>query len=168
MLTSDGILNSSSRMLAPVIGTDMTYGGETHSGSFFLSYRCRLLPKFRLGATFAYDKVSKNYIYRLPDEEMRLLSTAGKNHFLTLAVDAQFTYLQSGSGVLSLYWAVSAGASFHKQRLEGLDPYRRNRTLFAYQVSPLGLTLGARQLGAFAEVGFGYRGVLQLGIYARF
>ena len=168
MLTSDGILNGATQMLDPVVGTDITYGGESHSGCFYLSYRARLLPKFRLGATFAYDKVSKDYIYRLPDEGMRLFSTPGKNHFLTVTADAQFSYLQSESGVLSLYWSVSAGVSFHKQRLEGLNEYDRSRTRFAYQVSPLGVTVGAKQLGAFAELGFGYRGVLQLGIYARF
>lgn len=167
-LTSNGVLDGSTEMLGTAAGTDMTYGNESRSGAFALSYRCRLMPKFRLGATFAYEKVTKDYLYRLPDEGMQLFTTPGKNRFLTLTVDTQFTYLQTPSGVFALYWSASAGVTFHRQRLEGLDPSRRSRTRFAYQFSPLGMTLGAKQLGLFGEVGFGYRGIFQLGIYARF
>lgn len=167
-LTSNGVIDGSTEMLGTAAGADQTYGNESRSGAFALSYRCRLMPKFRLGATFAYEKITKDYLYRLPDEGMQLFTTKGKNRFLTLTVDTQFTYLQSPSGVFSLYWAACAGITFHRQRLEGLDPSRRGRTRFAYQFSPLGMTLGAKQLGIFGEVGFGYRGVFQLGFYARF
>ncbi|MDZ7738042.1 MAG: hypothetical protein U5K32_03030 [Bacteroidales bacterium] len=36
-----------------------------------------------------------------------------------------------------------------------------------FQVSPLGFRLG-KQIGAFAEIGFGYKGILNAGISAYF
>ena len=49
---------------------------------------------------------------------------------------------------------------------EAQDEQKRSR--FAYQVVPLGVSVGAPWIGVYAEAGFGYRGVLNLGAYLRF
>ena len=168
MLSANSVVNSYSDMLADFLSDgSVAYANESGSGAICLSYRYRILPRVHLGATLGYERVRKDYVYTvLGAPEI----VGGKNDYLTVAADLQFRYLQVPSGILSLYWGVGLGAGFHKQKLSGFayGPDKYDETRLAYQVTPLGLTVGLKRFGAFAEVGFGYKGIFQFGAYARF
>lgn len=168
MLSANTVVNSYSDMLADFLsdGT-VAYANESNSGAIYFSYSYQVLPRVRFGATLGYERVRKDYVYTLfgaPE------IVGGKNDYLTVAADLQFRYLQVPSGIISLYWGVGLGAGFHKQKLSGFEygPAKYDKTRLAYQVTPLGLTVGLKRFGAFAEVGFGYKGIFQFGAYARF
>lgn len=70
-------------------------------------------------------------------------------------------FLQLYSGVAA---GVSAGKSSPKSGTGG-DSF--SSTDFAFQVNALGLRVG-HNFGAFAELGFGYNGIVSLGVSAKF
>lgn len=168
LLSSNSFIDSYSDILTdfPSDGS-VAFADESNSGAIYFSYRFQILPRVMLGATLGYERVRKNYFYTVggvPEV------AGGKNDYLTIGADLQFRYLQVPSGILSLYWGVGLGAGFHKQKLSGFSygPDKYDKTRLAYQVTPLGLTVGVKRFGAFAEVGFGYKGIFQFGAYTRF
>lgn len=168
MLSANSVVNSYSDLLADFpADRSVAYANESNSGAIYFSYRYRIFPRAMLGATLGYERVRKDYVYTVQGVPG---ITGGKNDYLTLVADLQFQYLQVPSGILSLYWGVGLGAGFHKQKLSDFPfgPNKYDKTRLAYQVTPLGMTLGLKRFGAFAEVGFGYKGVFQFGAYARF
>ncbi len=168
MLAANSVVDSYSDIITDFDHDGIAYTDESASGAFYLSYRYQILPRVMFGATLGYERVSKDYVFTAGAGPLECVG--GKNDYLTVAADLQFRYLQVPSGILSLYWGVGAGAGFHRQKLSGFNygPDKEDTTRFAYQVTPLGMTLGLRSFGAFAEVGFGYRGVFQFGAYFRF
>lgn len=130
------------------------------SGAMYLTWRFKLLPKVSLGATLGYEKVSRDY----PK------SINAKNNFYTIAADIKFNYMKVPSGILTLYWDASLGATFLKQNANMAEAGKEkfSKTSVAYHVSPLGLAVGLPKFGVYGEVGYGYKGILQLGAYVKF
>lgn len=164
LFSSNSLVGNYSDVLKDIVdGKDILQANEHTIGSIYLSYRAKILPKIMLGATVGYERVEKDYGVDAADMK------AGKNNYYTAALDIQFRYLTIPSEVLTLYWSASAGLTTHGQKIPEVESYGKERELFfAYQVSPIGLTVGLPNFGAFAEVGFGYKGIVQLGLYARF
>lgn len=136
-------------------------GVDGHTtGSMYLTWRFKLLPKVTLGATVGYEKVSYDYAKGID----------ARNNFYTVAADIKFNYMKVPSGILTLYWDASIGASFLRQNATmaemGDECFKKTRV--AYHVSPLGLMVGLPNFGVFGEVGYGYKGILQLGAYVKF
>lgn len=168
MLAAPGVVDSYSDIMADFAPeSGIAYTDESRSGAFYLSYRRQLLPRIMLGVTLGYERVKKSYVFAMDGAPWMV---GGKNDYLTVMADLQSRYLQVPSGILTLYWSVSIGAGFHKQKLSDFNygPAKYDETRFAYQVTPLGMTLGLKRFGAFAEVGFGYKGIFQFGLYGRF
>ena len=83
----------------------------------------------------------------------------------------QFSYLKLPKGIVELYWGASAGLGFVTQSIDASlvdDSGNGKRNRFAYQVVPVGVSVGIPWVGAYAELGFGYRGILNVGAYIRF
>lgn len=64
---------------------------------------------------------------------------------------------------IQLYSGIAAGAAFSKAEPNENSYKTEKETYFAYQVNAIGIRAG-RKLGAFAELGFGYNGILNLGV----
>ena len=168
LMAAPSVVDSYSDILADFAPeSGIAYTDESGSGAIYFSYRHRLLPRIMLGVTLGYEQVKKSYVFAMEGAPRMV---GGKNDYLTVMADLQSRYLQVPSGILSLYWSVSIGAGFQKQKLSDFEygSTKYDETRFAYQVTPLGMTLGLRSFGAFAEVGFGYKGIFQFGLYGRF
>ena len=172
LMSSNSLLKKESAYIGDMNLTTSGTSTPTSSGALYASYRIRILPMVRLGASFGYEQVKKDYVMTTPESAVRNFS--GNNKYLTFAADLQFRYFQLPAGILSLYWGASLGVGIHKQTLTpgpadpDPTPVKGRDTRVAYQVTPLGLTVGVKNFGAFGEVGFGYKGIFQLGVYARF
>lgn len=136
------------------------------SGTITFGYRYQV-SRIRIGLAGAYEKI--NGKYTLSDSNGDV-STNGKNTYWTIAADAQFSYFKLPKGIVELYWGASAGVAFESQglSLKALADDAKNRSRFAYQVVPVGVSVGIPWIGAYAELGFGYRGIFNLGAYIRF
>ena len=139
------------------------------SGAITFGYRYQL-SRIRVGIAGAYEKI--NGKYTLSDSSHTDITADGKNTYWTVAADVQFSYFKLPKGIVELYWGASAGIAFESQDFNKLNAKdfindaKRNR--FAYQVVPIGISAGIPWLGAFAELGFGYRGIVNIGAYIRF
>ena len=136
------------------------------TGAITFGYRYKI-SRVRIGLGGAYEKI--NGTYTLATDSNGDVTTDGRNRYWTLAADMQFSYLKLPKGIVELYWGASAGISFESQSLDLkniVDDAKRSR--FAYQVVPVGVSVGIPWIGAYAELGFGYRGVVNLGAYIRF
>lgn len=162
VLTSNRILSGQTKSFG-LDFSDAKISDPSTTGAISLSYRMKMLSKFRFGITAGYESVTGKYSYTyLGDNHV----DTGKNRFWTMTADAQFSYLKLPSGIVELYWSASAGVGFNRQTIGDFGTHSRTR--FAYQVVPLGISVGIPWVGVYAEAGFGYRGLLQLGAYVRF
>lgn len=165
MLSTNKMLNHYTEIIPELTHSGkISYDNKRSTGVYALSYRYKVLPRMWFGVGMAYEQVNKTYTYK----NESTVSMRGHNRFFAIAADLQYTYLQVPSGIVSLYGGVSAGAGILRQRLGGEIDDTDSVTRLAYQVSPLGLTVGLPWIGAFAELGVGYKGLVQLGAYVRF
>ena len=131
------------------------------SGAISFGYRYKV-SRFRVGLLGAYEKIS-----------CESNGIAGDYKYVTVAADLQLSYLKLPKGIVELYGGASAGLGFVKQNLDIDASMTENggdakRGRFAYQVVPIGLSVGIPWVGAYAELGFGYRGIFNIGAYVRF
>lgn len=137
------------------------------SGAITFGYRYKV-SRIRIGLAGAYEKINGKYTFI--DSSSTDVTANGKNTYWTLAADLQFSYLKLPKGIVELYWGASAGIAFESQEFKNVKNFindaKHNR--FAYQVVPIGVSVGVPWIGAYAEAGFGYRGVLNIGAYVRF
>ena len=139
------------------------------SGAITFGYRYQI-SRIRIGLAGAYEKINGTYTLSNSGTDT---TADGKNTYWTVAADLQFSYFKLPKGIVELYWGASAGVAFESQDFKNIssakdfiDDAKQNR--FAYQVVPIGVSVGVPWIGAFAEVGFGYRGIFNVGAYIRF
>ena len=87
-----------------------------------------------------------------------------KEKFFTLMPSFQYSFLQKRS--IRLYSELSAGVAFTKTNFYDKEE-RGNAVQGAYQVTFLGFRFG-RRIAGFIDLGYGYKGVAQLGISGQF
>lgn len=136
------------------------------SGAITFGYRYQV-SRIRVGLAGAYEKMNGKYTLTDSGADVK---ADGKNTYWTVAADLQFSYLKLPKGIVELYWGASAGVAIESQNLnfKAMVDDAKNRSRFAYQVVPVGVSVGIPWIGAYAELGFGYRGILNVGAYVRF
>lgn len=148
-----------------VLATGLTGGAyqskdATYSGAFHLGYKYSIAPKIAIGGIFVYENSSSDaYIDN---------ASAGqfKNNYYTLAAEMDYKYIKKKN--LSLYGVLGAGATLYGQKYEESNKNVSENTVnFNFQISPLCIKLG-NKVGGFAELGFGYKGILSVGFFTRF
>ncbi len=136
-----------------------------------LRYKYLLNPNIALGIRGSYVKYQHD----------GTLSFNGGHNFkadwnityITGMVDMNFIYLNRE--YVSLYAGLSAGVSQYNLKFDKVSNPEYNdllnkseqRLYFAYEIVAFGITFGKR-IGGFAEVGYGYSGMMNIGFFARF
>lgn len=147
-------------------GSKMTNIRSTSFNMYEVGYRYRLSDQIKIGADIGYlnaEKVFKSTTGANKTQEVR------KANYLVFLPTAEFSYIKTP--LLNFYGSGAAGAIFGRvQEVKNLTTGKttgKNSVSFAYQVNPVGLRVGKR-LGAFAELGFGYKGLATLGANFKF
>ena len=78
-----------------------------------------------------------------------------------------YSYLNKGN--FALYERLGAGEALYKQKYTSNEGKKdtNDNVHFNFQITPIGIKYGSR-FGVFAEAGFGYKGILSAGLFARF
>ena len=132
-------------------------------GSLHLGYKYRPTDRYGIGGVFVYD-------YSTAKGVVNDVKT-GKfiNRHYTLAAEIDYTYFRSGN--FSMYGLAGIGGTLHTQKYNDNDDSQQDgsdsQPYFTFQVTPVGLKYG-NNFGGFAELGFGYRGIVSVGLFARF
>ncbi len=128
--------------------TDLTGWGAVTVG-----YSFRVIGSLRVGAQVAYSSNT---------QEIRGAGSDIRNRYWTLMPNVKWNWLNLK--IVSFYTRVGAGVSFAKAEVGGQND---KSTLFAFQVSPVGVEVGGR-IAAYAEAGIGTSGCLLVGGRYRF
>lgn len=125
----------------------------------YLSYRYKLKPKCSLGITTGYR--SRTY-----DKVHDQSGTYGyKTKSAVMAFECVFHHYHKPN--MAVYSLAGLGSYFTEDRSILYPDQTYSDGAMTFQATPLGLRIG-RTVGVFAELGFGYKGILNLGISGKF
>jgi hypothetical protein len=129
-------------------------------GAAGLEYMRIIKPWLHVGATFSVNPIS-TYLKGRSGFEFTY------NYYLfTLMPRVDFCYINKG--IFSMYSGVQAGASYiFWQDRNGNSTSTDAGFSFAYHVNALGIRVG-KEIGAYMEWGFGFRGIVNFGVSGRF
>ncbi|MFP4488176.1 MAG: hypothetical protein ACLFN1_02630 [Bacteroidales bacterium] len=134
-----------------------------YTGALYLNYKYFFTPRFAAGLSVLTDKARGDLV----NDDDQVLGSFNRRA-LTLAPEVSLSYVNRKS--FRMYGMIGAGYTFGREKSTndlGEDNYTSSYNHINFQLSPLGLRLG-KQIGAFAEIGFGYKGILNIGISGYF
>lgn len=141
-----------------------TYGPLSLTGSYAVT------NKFKLGLTLTLERdKSELWSKSLNDDNHKKQGDINVDSYGFMA-SGSFSYLNRE--YVQLYSGLSMGVglrreSFDKEPNSSMPEESSTSTRFAYQITGFGIRLGGK-LAGFAEVGFGYKGIVSTGIVYRF
>ncbi|CAI2765691.1 outer membrane beta-barrel protein [Flavobacterium collinsii] len=134
----------------------------TSSGNFGLGYRNQITERIRVGGDIAFQQEQTEQ----SDKNNKFIGKR-TNRYLMVMPTIAFSYIKTDW--LDFYGSAAAGVVL--ERYTQTEPNRAavkdNAADFAFQVNPAGIRVG-KKLGVFAEVGFGYRGIVSAGLNYKF
>ncbi|MDZ7742561.1 MAG: hypothetical protein U5Q03_12620 [Bacteroidota bacterium] len=154
--------NLFSDVIISAFGPDAVNTDTKTSGAFLLTYQYYFTNVISAGPVIGYEK--------LTDEISVDKSPAGKieHNAFTFAAEGRINYVNKAS--FGMYLGIGAGltsinSKTTSSKAGSQDP--DSSSGFTFHVTGLGIRVGD-QLAASAELGFGYRGLLNLGVSYRF
>jgi hypothetical protein len=160
--TNDVVSTLVSALVTVTTLTGINEQNFKYTGNFALAYKYRFNRVASLGAIYAFGSQSAD-IYTGQ-------TFWGKRHssYHTLAVECDFRYLTRK--VVTLYSTLGAGATLYTRAdtQEGGDKSKASIVLPNIQVSLVGAKIGTYRAGGMVELGFGYKGIINVGAYVRF
>ena len=138
-----------------------------------IGYRYWFNERLGIGAHFAYDKGTVR-VFCLKEPPPPLLSWVSEAvysfYYYTMAVDFNCNYYKNN--ICQLYGNVGVGTTLlhvpEGSRTYYKIDYKQTSFFFNVHVSPFGVRVGSKTVGGFAEIGYGYKGLLNLGLYVKF
>jgi hypothetical protein len=130
------------------------------TGSIFLTYRHMFRNElFLWGITAGYSS-SASKIYNVGQYEGEL-----NRQFITVALEWEYRYVNQGP--VQVYSGLGLGFTYATEELTpppelGVEAATGNISTFAYQLNAVGIRIG-KKFGGFAEFGYGYKGIVNLG-----
>lgn len=124
-----------------------------------ISYRYRLKPKFSLGVTTGYR--SRTY-----DKKHDRSGTYGyKTKSAVMAFECVFHHYHKPN--IAVYSLAGLGSYFTQDQSIIYPDQTYSDAAMTFQATPLGIRFG-KTVGVFAELGYGYKGILNFGISGKF
>lgn len=135
---------------------------EPQIAELSLGYKYNVAPRVDVGISLSYNS-SKGDAYYFDTK-------VGDFHrqFYTIAAEGYYRYIDRDH--LRLYGMVGLGVTYVTQDYDATSAMslEDNQTsYFNFQVTPIGVAYG-NKLGVLAEVGYGYKGILNVGVFYRF
>lgn len=124
----------------------------TGTGGFCLAYNHYISKRFAIGITAVYSQATVTY--HVPSAKLNW-------SVMSALVNAKYNYVYDP--LFHMYSGLSAGCSFSNI----IGSVKGSNTAIAYQARIIGARFGAK-FGAFAELGFGYEGILKAGVSVQF
>lgn len=127
---------------------------RTGTGPFIVGYNRYVSERFSVGLQGSF--ITSDATYTTTTGEFK-----GSNRYLTALLRGDYRWLNRG---VQLYSGLGVGGSY---LTSDVGEQSDNTLGFAFQVNALGVRVGKR-VGAFAEAGFGFNGILTVGVSAKF
>lgn len=162
IVTTNTVINSFSDFLAlGLTGGHYQAKNKTFMGSVNVGYKYALTERVSLGGTFAYEKISADAYYG------DVKDGRSKNQYYTIAPELDFKYVKGD--IFTLYSLIGAGGTIVSRDYTSTEGVKTDESSvnFNFQVTPIGVKLG-KSVGVYGELGFGYKGLLNFGLFAKF
>lgn len=141
---------------------------QKSSGVLSFGYRYTL-GRFKIGADLGFAKVTSK-VYN--EKETNPIYKDKELNFMILPT---FEYVYFKNNLIELYGSAQAGINFTRNSTKyyapATAPAGNKSTLtkdFAFQVNPIGFSIGNRHIAGFVEAGLGYKGFVTTGISLKF
>ena len=140
--------------IGDALGSFDVTGGGVYGGSVIL------FPdkKLSIGADFLVNANTSQASYSSPGAAVKEF----KMKYTSIMGRVDYHYINFHH--FKLYGSTAVGASWRSASSGGQT---ETKTGFAYQITPIGVAFGGMIVG-WAELGFGYRGILSAGVAVRF
>jgi hypothetical protein len=141
-------------------GSGVTYTRTTTGtyGAIGAGYNHYLSPRWSVGALFNYEGFTRTLNFSNGD------TAQARDDFFALMARTDFRWVNAHS--LQLYSGIGLGASYiHSYEVHGSDS--KSTLSWSGQINLLGIRVG-HNFGAFAELGFGWNGLLAAGLSGKF
>lgn len=158
--TSEMISIFSDVLATAITGGNYSKTDNKWSGNLIASYKFTPTNRLALGLTYAYTRNTATInVHDVP-------SGTSTTNYHTLAAEVQYNYISRE--YFRLYSGVGAGITSYTERYEPNAGSTEKNTAghFNFQLSAIGIKFGNR-IGAMAEAGFGYKGLLSAGLFVR-
>jgi hypothetical protein len=131
----------------------------------FVGYRYWFSQRFGLGGTFAFDVNSvKLYNGNNTAEQMQKIN----RYYMTVAVEPTLNYISRASWQLYGYFGFGGTiVMFSKAAFGDETASISHKPYINVHITPIGLRFG-KQFSGFVEVGYGYKGIVNVGLSYRF
>lgn len=158
---ADILINVAKSVVGDMVGSDAKLENQRAVGEFRVGYAYYPIERVSVGATASFLQTTSDAVSEG--------SVTGdySSTYLTFAAEGTYTYLTRNN--IRLYGLLGAGlTNLNSKYTTGGESQRESdpTNYFNFHVSPIGITFG-KQFGGTAEVGFGYRGIISLGLYYR-
>ena len=129
-------------------------------GNVFLTYRFISLNEYLMwGGTVGYGTSSSDVYY------MATKTGVMDRQFITGAFELQFRYVNDGP--FQMYSGLGVGLTMGQEHYNAIDASAtsgdRTMVLPGYQINVVGVRFG-RRLAGYLELGFGYKGIMNVGL----
>ncbi len=169
IMFSYGVMSGTDASMATIahgIYEDASYTPLTNSGTIFVTYRQYVRDNVAIGLTIGTQFMS--YQYTNTARKFLYQNCTLKTNVTTIAFEYKKIHFHTENTNFQLYSIMGLGMRIFS---ETATPERDFIALFPvfvnFYYSPLGISIG-KNYGFFLELGYGYKGMLNGGLYYRF
>jgi opacity protein-like surface antigen len=157
------IINTFSNMIVSSLPDNIKMEDDNSYGSIHLGYKYNLTNRFALGGFMAFDYVKSKGFF-----EGNEAGIFHKRHY-TLAIEVEYAYIRFE--IFTMYGLAGIGGTLYTLKYEDHNNSNQDDSntnpYVTFQVIPIGLRFG-KNVGGFLEFGFGYRGIVNAGMFVKF
>ena len=132
---------------------------HTYSGASYVNFSYAIKNNFLIGAEVVYQRISKD-IYLVNDKDGRQVDNS-----FTIGANAKYSYISNPK--FRMYSGLAAGyntiqANFDPEKGSTSKATKGNKGAFGYHLTAFGFRYG-KKAAVVAELGFGYKGIINIG-----
>ncbi|KAA1244994.1 hypothetical protein [Aquimarina sp. RZ0] len=162
--TTNDIINITSEAVIYTLTLgNSTFLEKNSYGAVFISYKRAIANNLLLGVAFTYQNSDGDVITgrsKIGDFE---------EEYYTIALESDYHYISKD--IFKMYSGLGIGYTIRNEDFRATDANFSNESMnsnhFNFQITGIGVRVG-KALSGYAEAGFGYRGVLNLGVSYQF
>jgi outer membrane protein W len=142
------------------LGT-VRYDDLTGTGTLYVGYEYAVIDRLMIGATIAYETNKEDMF--VGDSN---IGTVSHNH-ISFGLDANYYYISSE--MFQMYSGIGVAYTIQSDKYDGDQSGIEDgkSSYFNFQLNAVGFRYGSA-FGVFAELGFGYKGIINAGISYQF
>lgn len=158
---------ATSLVTSAITGEELTHKDGSSQMAFTVHYSYAIKDRWMLGASLAYQNIKGNLF--LDDKK------SGHSHSAVYSLGVESNYRYISKPKFQMYSGLGAGYAFGKTTFKLGDALEFKNTnndnskinYFTFHVTALGFRVG-KKLAAFAELGVGYKGIINGGLSYQF